>query len=212
MRQNDLLVYKMASNVRSCEANGKAVQGLRAAKGWSVEELAAKAGLSTGTIQNLERGQRVFLCTLRKCAEALGVECSQIMASGDTEPIPEYPPRFEITIKLSFDYSAFDQCESFVSRIERLAAALGFTEPIDITDTEPGSVNITLNLADKEIYWRLEDARRCKTAAKRREWATERAAEAARREGLSKEEEQILVEYIYSFMDALAVRRGVSES
>lgn len=202
----------MASNVRSCEANGKAVQGLRVDKGWSVEELAAKAGLSTGTIQNLERGQRVFLCTLRKCAEALGVECSQVMACEEPEPLPEYPPRFEITIKLSFDHSAFDQCETFVSRIERLLSMFNIKEPSEVTDIEPGTVKVTLNLDDKEAHSRVLDVSRLKTSDARRARATEKAADEALREGLSKEEEEILAEYIYSFLEALAIRKGVGEA
>lgn len=137
----------MNSTVRSCVPNGEAIQRLRVAKGWSVEEMADKSNLSAGTVQNLERSQRVFLCTLRRCADALGVSCDQLLASPTLAPIPQLPPRIEITIKVRVDYSLFDQCEQLVARLEKLAQLVGTVDPIEVTSIDNGTVRITINIS-----------------------------------------------------------------
>ena len=50
----------------------------RTARSWSVEVLAVRAGVSSKTVWNFEHGQPVKAGTLRKIAEALGIEPRQI--------------------------------------------------------------------------------------------------------------------------------------
>lgn len=56
--------------------DGKAVKDLRIHNLWTVDELAAKAGLSTSAIYEIERNvNRAFrITTIRKLASALGCD------------------------------------------------------------------------------------------------------------------------------------------
>ncbi|GAA3902192.1 MULTISPECIES: helix-turn-helix domain-containing protein [Gibbsiella] len=54
------------------------IRELRLAKGWSQEQLAAIAGLSTRTIQRIENGHQASLETLGAIAAALGVQVSDL--------------------------------------------------------------------------------------------------------------------------------------
>jgi transcriptional regulator with XRE-family HTH domain len=64
---------------RTVEPDGEAIQRLRIEKGWRVEDLAKKARCSLKTVENVERGANVYLYTLSKVAQALGVEVSTLM-------------------------------------------------------------------------------------------------------------------------------------
>jgi transcriptional regulator with XRE-family HTH domain len=54
---------------------------LREGQGWSQRTLAARSGVAQNTISQLERGERQAIpSTVRKLAEALGVEPSVLLA------------------------------------------------------------------------------------------------------------------------------------
>jgi transcriptional regulator with XRE-family HTH domain len=58
---------------------GKRVRALRAAKGWTQEELAAKARLHSTYIGGIERGERnVGLDNIHKIARAFGIRTSAL--------------------------------------------------------------------------------------------------------------------------------------
>lgn len=61
------------------------IRELRKARGWTQEELAARAGMTQGVITNLERGARDNPTqeTLDKLAGALGVPVSELLGEGD---------------------------------------------------------------------------------------------------------------------------------
>jgi transcriptional regulator with XRE-family HTH domain len=52
---------------------GRRVRDLRLQRALSQEDLAERAGISRGTVVNIERGARVHPSTLRQIARALGV-------------------------------------------------------------------------------------------------------------------------------------------
>jgi len=54
------------------------IRKLRLQKGWSQEKLSELTGLSTRTIQRIERGDKPSLESLRLLSEALGVENAQL--------------------------------------------------------------------------------------------------------------------------------------
>lgn len=56
------------------------IRPLRLEKGWSQEQLAAIAGLSTRTVQRIENGEQASLETLTAIAAALGVQVSDLNA------------------------------------------------------------------------------------------------------------------------------------
>ncbi|HCK02865.1 helix-turn-helix domain-containing protein [Serratia grimesii] len=59
------------------------IRQLRLDKGWSQEQLATIAGLSTRTVQRIENGEQASLETLTAIAAALGVQVSDLY-----QPIP----------------------------------------------------------------------------------------------------------------------------
>ncbi|HFF8940115.1 helix-turn-helix domain-containing protein [Serratia ureilytica] len=56
------------------------IRPLRLEKGWSQEQLATIAGLSTRTVQRIENGEQASLETLTAIAAALGVQVSDLNA------------------------------------------------------------------------------------------------------------------------------------
>ncbi|MDM1814573.1 helix-turn-helix domain-containing protein [Serratia ureilytica] len=67
------------------------IRPLRLEKGWSQEQLAAIASLSTRTVQRIENGEQASLETLTAIAAALGVQVSDLNAPPQTpqEETPE---------------------------------------------------------------------------------------------------------------------------
>jgi len=52
---------------------------LRKAKGWKMEELAERAGLSSATVCRLENGKDARLTSLKKIAKALDISISELV-------------------------------------------------------------------------------------------------------------------------------------
>ena len=61
------------------------IRKLRLQKGWSQEKLSELTGLSTRTIQRIERGDKPSLESLRLLSEALGVEIAQLQKGTDMD-------------------------------------------------------------------------------------------------------------------------------
>jgi transcriptional regulator with XRE-family HTH domain len=60
------------------------IRGLRTARGWSLDELAARSYLSPSTLSRLETGhRRIALDQLTPIARALGITLDQLVESGD---------------------------------------------------------------------------------------------------------------------------------
>ncbi|MFJ7498743.1 helix-turn-helix domain-containing protein [Serratia grimesii] len=80
------------------------IRQLRLDKGWSQEQLATIAGLSTRTVQRIENGEQASLETLTAIAAALGVQVSDLY-----QPIPaqdENPGETEQTIRRQVEAEA----------------------------------------------------------------------------------------------------------
>lgn len=90
----------------SVRPDNQKVRRLRTEQGWSQEELAAEAGCSKKTIENMERGNPVSLRSLREVATALEVDVKDLIADAPAaedvvEPthavsgsVPGLPPLF----------------------------------------------------------------------------------------------------------------------
>ncbi|BEM86669.1 DNA-binding protein [Serratia marcescens] len=61
------------------------IRPLRLEKGWSQEQLATIAGLSTRTVQRIENGEQASLETLTAIAAALGVQVSDLTSPPQAE-------------------------------------------------------------------------------------------------------------------------------
>ncbi|HBH6887083.1 helix-turn-helix domain-containing protein [Serratia bockelmannii] len=68
------------------------IRPLRLEKGWSQEQLATIAGLSTRTVQRIENGEQASLETLTAIAAALGVQVSDLNAQLQQTTMGEETP------------------------------------------------------------------------------------------------------------------------
>ncbi len=72
------------------------VRGLRAARGWSLDDLAARCYLSPSTLSRIETGhRRIALDQLAPIARALGTTLDQLVESADDEDVVIRPQRDE---------------------------------------------------------------------------------------------------------------------
>lgn len=72
----------------------KRIRGLRVARGWSLDELAARCYLSASTLSRIETGhRRIALDQLAPIARALGTTLDQLVESVDDEDVVIRPHR-----------------------------------------------------------------------------------------------------------------------
>jgi transcriptional regulator with XRE-family HTH domain len=72
------------------------IRGLRAARGWSLDDLAARSYLSPSTLSRIETGhRRIALDQLTPIARALGITLDQLVESGDDADVVIRPHRDE---------------------------------------------------------------------------------------------------------------------
>src|SRR4051795_1909143 len=66
----------------------KRIRGLRVARGWSLDELAARCYLSPSTLSRIETGhRRIALDQLAPIARALGTTLDQLVESADDDDV-----------------------------------------------------------------------------------------------------------------------------
>ena len=141
---------------RTVAPDGPAIQRLRIAKGWRVEDLAKKARCSLKTVENVEQGANVYLYTLSKFAQALGVEASTLMAGAALPPLTK-ERTWQITIKVSTpDDEEFDESTDLPRFMATLIERLGGND-MEPRGIRRGSVNITVEITAEQIM-RLIDA------------------------------------------------------
>src|ERR1700685_3072478 len=72
------------------------IRGLRAARGWSLDDLAARCYLSPSTLSRIETGhRRIALDQLAPIARRLGTSLDQLVESADDEDVVIRPHRDE---------------------------------------------------------------------------------------------------------------------
>jgi transcriptional regulator with XRE-family HTH domain len=143
----------MASQVknRTVAPDGEAIQRLRIEKGWRVEDLAKKARCSLKTVENVERGRSVYLYTLSKFAQALGVEVSTLMAGAAPPDPPKKERRFKVQFTLEIPFEEFDESMQLVSFLNMLRDYLQAKDEIAVVGIEEGSTIITLEMSLDDI-------------------------------------------------------------
>jgi len=80
------------------------IRQLRLEKGWSQEQLATIAGLSTRTVQRIENGEQASLETLTALAAALGGQVGDLHQP--TPPLDEQPDETERAIRRQVEAEA----------------------------------------------------------------------------------------------------------
>ena len=143
---------EMQPKSRTVRPDAEAIKRLRLEKGWRVEDLAAHAGCSEKTVANVERGANVYMFTLAKLAEKLGVEYGALVAGG--KPAPEAPrpePRVQVQIVLSIPFDQFDESEQLGGFIEFLKQVMKGGGNINVVGVAPGSTIITLEMPIQDM-------------------------------------------------------------
>ena len=98
----------MARNAASVD--GEKIKTLRTTKAWTAADLAKKTGLSKRCIEDIEKGKKVYLSTLRCLAEAFDVPPETLLVGWDTENrrnwhIPKATMEFYASSELSVNAS-----------------------------------------------------------------------------------------------------------
>lgn len=92
---------------------GKMIAEARAAKGWSQGELAAKAGVSQGTIGHLESGRNQSSTKLPQIAAALGMAVEELVSTGQKSSLTQqktiHVSETSTTWVFGFDRARYDR-------------------------------------------------------------------------------------------------------
>lgn len=129
------------------------LESLRVARGWSREELASKAIVSTRTLDSLMAGKPGVLSTFSKIAKALGTPVDTIIDIPQEKlALPKLPGNrcIEIVIRIPTDFDKFDETKQLPKVLRRIASMLGGDE-IWGAEVEAGSTAIRFYLT-KEQY------------------------------------------------------------
>jgi transcriptional regulator with XRE-family HTH domain len=150
---------------RTVEPDGEAIQRLRIEKGWRVEDLAKRAGCSLKTVENVENGENIYVYTLKRIANALDSEPSELLI-GDAPPerMRKKERVWKITFEVSTPYDEFDESSDLVTLLQALVSRLGGKE-MEPVGVKEGSTLIEiemtleqfLELAEAYADGRLDD-------------------------------------------------------
>jgi transcriptional regulator with XRE-family HTH domain len=81
------------------EAVARTVRGLRASHGWSLDQLAGRAGVSKGVVVALEQGRgNPNLGTLVRISEALGVPLTRLVQVEQEPLVRMFPPERQVEL------------------------------------------------------------------------------------------------------------------
>jgi transcriptional regulator with XRE-family HTH domain len=118
------------SHSRTIRVDGEKVRRLRIEKCWSQDVLAQHADISEKTLRRIESGSPVYLATLARIAEVLGVTIDDIRAA-DSEPerqgVPAgKEPQIMISIQITGDFETFnreslEQLRAMLSKIAQIS-------------------------------------------------------------------------------------------
>lgn len=139
---------------RTLPIKGDAVRTFRLQRDWEEGELASRAGYSRKTIYSIENdpGKRVYAATLMAIAKALGVSHADLLAG----PVGEYSPpegrRISgVSIHFTLNFQNVDASDELISRMERLAAAIGATAEIEVFAVRGGSLVATVGMSEEDV-------------------------------------------------------------
>jgi len=130
------------------KANHLKLEKLRVERGLSREELAARAIVSTRTIDSIMAGKSAVLSTYSKLAKALRTPINTIIDGFEMPSVP-YKKTWSITISISTPYDEFDETKDLPPILKKLVERLGGDE-IWGAEVSAGSTNISFYLTDEQ--------------------------------------------------------------
>jgi transcriptional regulator with XRE-family HTH domain len=133
------------------------IRDLCRAKGWSVKQLAIKAGVKTDTARKVWNGKGVLLSSIEAVAEALDVDYRTLLIPSDPEAIAhDTSPATKknwiaVTIRFEGDPQALMDAGVFtlVSQMEAMIASRDNIEPIAFRF---GSLIVHIQISKRDVY------------------------------------------------------------
>ena len=124
------------------------LEKLRIARGWSREDLATEAIISTRTLDSIMAGKSAVLSTLSKLAKALETPVDAIV-DGFQEPEVPNARCWKVTITLSAPYDGFDETKELPEFLTKLLARIGGDQVL-MPEVSVGSIKIQFYLTDEQ--------------------------------------------------------------
>ncbi len=119
--------------------------------------MAKKARCSLKTVENVERGENVYLYTLSKFAQALGVEVSTLMIGTAPPDPPKKERHFKVQITVEVPFEEFDESVQLVSFMNMLKQIVQAKDDIMVAGVQEGSTIITLEMGTDDIERLLDE-------------------------------------------------------
>jgi transcriptional regulator with XRE-family HTH domain len=144
---------------RTVRPDAEAIKRPRLAKGWRVEDLAAKAICSVKTVENVERGANVYVFTLAKLAKQLGVDFMTLVQGGKAPSEPRAPrPCIQVQLVLSIPFDQFDESDQLEGCVEVLTKFLRGWGEMKVVGVAPGNSTIITVLVNNDDMTALSKA------------------------------------------------------
>jgi transcriptional regulator with XRE-family HTH domain len=130
------------------KANLPKLENLRIARGWSREQLASKAILSTRTLDSIMAGKSAVLSTFSKLAKALETPVNGIVEGFELPQKPE-TRYWTVTIKISAPFDSFDEARDLPEWVAKLLNKVGGDEIWGV-EAAAGSTLIRCHLTNEQ--------------------------------------------------------------
>lgn len=129
------------------EVRPDAILRLLAARGWSKDRLAKKAGVTPKTISNVLSGKPFQADTLACIAGAFGVPPSALLVGYEADPVVAVEPDARVRVTIDIPLKAFQQQDSLKPWIEAFKLLASLQDDITINDISEGSVKLDLSMS-----------------------------------------------------------------
>jgi len=139
------------------KANLPKLENLRIARGWSREELASKAIISTRTLDSIMAGKSAVLSTLSKLAKAIETPIDSIVDGFESSQRPA-DRRWTITINISAPYDTYDETKDLPEFLTKLLSRVG-GDQIWGAEVWSGSTFIRFDLTEEQYLKFLAEYR-----------------------------------------------------
>jgi transcriptional regulator with XRE-family HTH domain len=156
-RKNVIAMSDKAKS-RTVQADGDAIRRLRRSQGWNVEDLAKQAKCSVKTVENIDKSANVYLFTLAKFAQALGVEPKDLMPASADAPLPvaeatRIPNATQISFTINMHFSSLDETRWLADYLEEIVRRAGVMGQIDVRSIREGaSIVVELASSTEDAY------------------------------------------------------------
>jgi transcriptional regulator with XRE-family HTH domain len=129
------------------KANHRQLEKLRVARGWSREQLASKAIVSTRTLDSIMAGKQAVLSTFSKLAKALDTPVNTIV---ECYEVPEPNMRlWSITITISTPFDTFNEVDDLPDFLQKLLQRVGGND-VGNPSVSAGSTQISFYLTESQ--------------------------------------------------------------